>query len=880
MRLYRALLRLYPSHFREEYHDEMCRAFDERTRGHSRIMRVLMAIGDVVPNAIAARWDTVRLGAAAGTVVPAFAGDVRYALRQIKRAPLMSSVIIAVIALGIGINAGLLTVLNTYAWRPAPGIPADASLARIVPVATRDRGRFSTVDLSYSEIRELRRQRDVFADVVAFEPALLPVDISAGAEEMLTWYASANFFRSLRVAFAAGSGFPDDLDESNSPVAVISHSLWMTNFGGSRDAIGKTIRVMNRPFTIVGVAPPRFVGVDVMKMGKPAIWLPVNARALLGPTSAYSAERDGHFRAVARLAGGVNPNDIDHLTANLAVRFAQREPQARGRLSIRAERLTGIAQSDSNRTELVAAFLVVVVLTIIITCTNVSALLLGRAAARRREIGVRLSLGATRLRLIRQLLTESLVLAFTGAFVALALYIPTIKITYVLMPEAIYGLQPESATFFFAAAFAFVTTIVFGLAPALHATSSDIGEVMKNSGNHAIRRSRLQMIFVVAQLACSQPVLIVTSFVLADMRHGATGSVEPAPASVVTMSSVLYRPDSSAVIGPEPMQAVQRRLATIPGVRAAAIGTRGMEKAAMMRFAGNVTFDVPGGKETASRVRELYISADYFSALGKPTVRGRMLSAGDDRPGASVVVVSNAAAEALWPGENPIGKQLIRRTDGVAEPRPLEVIGVVGPAPYDPEGDESMVFAPLSTARSAWHSTIAVRTSSDARPYVPTIRAAIRDVEPYAAIDELTTLAERYAVQQRETVQQNAAAFAVGIAALVLASLGLYAIIAFAVAQRTREIGIRLAMGSTPRGIVRHFFRDGLIVSGIGLAIGLPITVAGIRIVQASLIGFTLQSVATVAVVVPVLLAVAGVASWLPARRAGRVDPVIALRSE
>jgi putative ABC transport system permease protein len=260
--------------------------------------------------------------------------------------------------------------------------------------------------------------------------------------------------------------------------------------------------------------------------------------------------------------------------------------------------------------------------------------------------------------------------------------------------------------------------------------------------------------------------------------------------------------------------------------------------------------------------------------------RGRAFGAEDDPAGSIAVVVNEAAAATLWPGENPIGRQLERRSDDGRQSTPLEVIGVVGPAPYEGPTPDAMVYAPLSTASSGWDSKIAVRTTGDARAFLPELRAAVREVEPYAALGDIATLAEQYESQRREAVESNAGAFAVGIAALLLASLGLYAIIAFAVAQRTREIGVRLAMGASPARVVRHFFRDGVRVSAIGLAIGLPATVIGIRVVKASVLGFTIHSAASVIVVVPVLIAVAAVASWLPARRAGRVDPLIALRAE
>jgi hypothetical protein len=353
------------------------------------------------------------------------------------------------------------------------------------------------------------------------------------------------------------------------------------------------------------------------------------------------------------------------------------------------------------------------------------------------------------------------------------------------------------------------------------------------------------------------------------------------------MSSTIFRPgetpdDAGVGASPDALRAMRQRIVGIPGVQSVAVSTDGAQPVTSSRGRGE-SIELPGaGFTTATeRLHQLYVSADYLPTFGMPLIRGRAIDAGEDHPGSGAVMLNEAAADLLWPGENPIGKRLVRHAAGDSgATTTLEVIGVSGRAPYD--GDESapMVYAPLSTAATGWDAAIAVRTSGDARTYVPPIRAAIRELKPYAAIGDVITLAERYAGQRREALQSNAAAFAVGAAALLLASLGLYAIIAFSVVQRTREIGIRLAMGATSAAIVRHFFREGVVVATIGLGIGLPLTVAGILVVKASLIGFTLQGIATVVVVVPVLIVVAALASWLPARRAGRVDPMIALRSE
>lgn len=862
MRFYRALLYLYPRTFRAEYRDELCHTFAERTRGLSAPRALVAAIRDVVPNAIGAHWDNLRHGTGGGMSLPSVVSDVRLALRQIARTPLFSGVLITVIALGIGINTGLLTTLNQYAWRPAPGIVSDGRLARLLPKAARGQeDRLVDVRLSYPDIQDLRERREAFAEVAAWGRTSLAADFGAGAESVDVYYVTGNYLRVLGVPMAAGTGFPEATDQSADPIVVIGHSLWMTHFGGSLEAIGKTIRIMNLSFTVVGVAPPLFVGVDVLRLGNPSIWVPLGARALLAPETGDDLRRREtvFLEAVVRMAPGVSAGDVGPLTAVLAARLAQQEPESHRRLTIAAERLAGMRQERSDTRELVYAIFIVAALVVVITCTNVSALLLGRAVARRREIGVRFALGAGRRRIIRQMLTEALVLGLAGALVGLALYTITMKIAYATIPEAIPGLEPAPATFFFAAVFALVATIAFGLAPALHASKADIGEVIKSSGTLQIHRGRLQATFVVIQLACSIPALVVTSMVLTDMRRGMNDSA--APASVVTMYSEVPGRDQSLAT----YDLVRQRLEAIPGVQSVAFHT-----GPTVTEDYSDVFQGPDGRQIVG----VHVTPDYFSTLGIPLLRGRAIGVEDDHPGSAAVVIDEAVASRLWPGADPIGRTF------AGPATQLLVIGVAGRAPYDDALRDPRAFLPMSAATRVRGVDIAVQTSGNARAFVPAIRAAIREVEALATVGNVSTLAERYAGRRREALLSNLAAFAVGAAALLLASLGLYAIIAFTVAQRTREIGVRLAMGATSGDVVRHFFKGGLKVTAIGLAIGLPVTVAAIVVVKASLLGFTVQKVAAVMLVVPVLIAIAALASWLPARRAGRVDPLDALRSE
>jgi predicted permease len=870
MRFYRALLRLYPASFRDEYGDDLCRSFNENTKGRTWGARIVAAVADVAPNAAMMRWEHLRRHASDGLTLRAAGNDLRFAFRQIARTPLFSGVVIAVIALGIGINAGLLTTLNRYAWLPAPGIPPDPSLVRLdaVVVARGEDDRPTRTALSYPDIVDLRAHRDVFNDVAAWRSTSLAADFGSGAVTVRATFATANYFQTLRVAMSEGVGIGDD-DRMATPVAVIGHSLWMTHFGGSRSAIGKTIRVMNVPLTIVGVAPPLFTGVDVQSMGSPSIWIPLATHALLEPRSDGRRSSDTlSLKAFARLAPGVDARAV-HLSAA-------------ERLDVRAERLAGMARGSSDTTETEVAFFMVVALVGLITCTNVSALLLGRAVARRREIGVRLSLGASRLRIVRQMLTESLVLAIAGALMGLLLYVVSIRIAYATIPEVIYGLQPEPATFLFAAFFALAATFAFGLAPALHASGAGVSAAMKDEGT-TVRRSRLQSMFVVAQLACSQPVLVVTSLVLVGLG-GANSRSDAVPNTVVTMELTLRGRaplgDSSkteariahAIADRATLADVRRRLEEMPDVESVALGLG----------EGETSFEAREGAHPSLRIRETRVAAGYFKALGIPVVRGRAIGDDEDLRSSTMVMVNQAAARKLWPGEDPLGKRLMRGAhEEESAAAVLEVIGVAGIAPYAEDDEQPMVFSPLANAADVPGATLVVRTTGmEANALVPRIRAAIRGVDPLATVDDARTLAELNAERRREARLSNLTAFVVGLAALLLASLGLYAVIAFAVAQRTREIGVRLAIGASPGRVVRQFCGDGLRVTAIGLAIGLPATIAGIRVVQASALGVTLQSVGAIFLIVPILIVVAALASWLPARRAGRVEPLVALRTE
>jgi cell division protein FtsX len=366
-------------------------------------------------------------------------------------------------------------------------------------------------------------------------------------------------------------------------------------------------------------------------------------------------------------------------------------------------------------------------------------------------------------------------------------------------------------------------------------------------------------------------VLIVTSLVLADIRAHSSSSTT-APASVLTLQADLIRAtaDSTRLAKPTEIESMRRRLATINGVQSVGISTS----------VDRASFATSGDVTNGFDVKRRYVTPGYSAVLGI-SVRGSAIGGEEDRIGSVAVVVNDALARALWPGQDAVGKRLVmRERDDDHRATTLRVIGVAAQPAYASEPPSPEVLLPMATRTTIKYAEIAVRTSGDARGFVPRIRETIREADPLAAVRTVATLAEQAAGRRREDAQANAAALAIGVVALLLSSLGLYAIIAYSVAQRTREIGIRLAVGATSADVARQFFKHGVIMAAVGVVIGAPLTVVGIQAAEANPPELTFSNVAAVVFVVLVLLLVAAGASWLPARRAARVDPLNALRAE
>lgn len=829
--------------------------------------------------------------------IEGLAADLRYAVRHYRRTPLSTLTIVAVLSLGIGTNVVLFTFLNSIATMPAPGIARDASLVRIRGTVRGEGTGEQPRLLSWPEVQEYAGRAELFGGVAAYadESALVNLGDAASVTVRLI-YATPNYFGILGVRPALGAAPPaesDVLRMTAPPTAMISHAMWRQRFGSERGVIGRTIRVNGFPVEVVGVAPPRFTGTD--GGGGMTMWVPLAAYPLLQKrTPAAFMSRDSQFLgAAARLRAGVTAKSAAPVVAGIAGR-AMRDGDAGASLARSetpgADVVPMLASNSriSQRADLLFSGVAAggfALLVLLITCTNVSALMVGLAVARRREIGVRLSLGAPRKRLIRQLLTESVLLALAAAAAGLAVTAGGIRILGAMLEglQLVVDWRVTIAT----CTVAIVTGVLLGLSPALHATRVSVGEVLKSSSwSVAATRSRLQRALVVAQITLTQPLLVGLGVVVATMLT----DIGARAASAVSGQIAEIELDSwsGRVSGAEResrIAAAVDRVAAMPGVVAAMPMQAGTVNAPLAvhpadRVAG-IDYDA---------VMESHLTAaprGYFGAFGIPVVRGRDFDAGEyahsadgaaRAPSYERAIVGRDLARRLWGGADPLGRRLVIGRPDRPQSAAMVVVGVVDEAAAGQSevNGQVRVYVPYSSMNMG----VIARTAGPALPMLNAMREAVAAEAPQMPVSRAQTLEQREAEARRSAMRAGVAVAVGGVLALLLSAIGLYAAVSFSVGQRTREIGIRTALGAQRRQVVRMFFAKGLALSALGVLLGLPLSLLATRIIDAKLnvplAGSPLLGVAVGALV----FVVASVAVWIPAHRASTIDPVLALRIE
>jgi predicted permease len=809
--------------------------------------------------------------------------DIRYAVRTLLKSPGFTAVAVLTLGLGIGANTAVFTLVNAALFRAPPGTRPHEL---VWLAATRDfpdqpgRPRSYQRRFSMPEYRDYVVRTTSFTGLSAYQDVALALGSGGEPERVGGLLVSGNYFQVLGLLPAAGRFFvpEEDRDPGAHPVVVLSHGLWRRRFASDSSVVGTGITVNGRRFTVVGVAPPGFVGIQ---LGEPSeLFMPLAMVAVAMPRSAELLEQRyaGWLQIVGRLKPRGTAAAAGAEVGTVAAQLAQAYPETMEGTSAEVSPLSG-GLDPGNRREALPIFVLLMAvpaLVLLIACANVANLLLARAAGRRREIGIRLALGATRWRLLRQLLTESVLLALCAgaAGMLLSFWLNDILLAVSRAPTEIeLALKPDVRVLAFTLVVAVTTGLLFGLVPALGATRPDLAPALKER----LGRSRLARAFVVAQVAISLILLVTAGLFLRSLDKALDVNPGFDPANRISLSFDLgiqgYTDRQRGVFYARLLE----RIRAIPGVRAASL-------ASPLPLSGRVigsAVSLEGVDPDAAGVPVNLgaFAPEYFETMGAPLMRGRDFAA-TDGPGAPLVaIVNETLARRLWGNEDPLGRRL--RLYGRDEPY-REVVGVAKDGKYDEltESPRGFLFLPERQHADLSDISLVVKTAGDPRQLTGALSAAVHELDPALPIFRLETLEQ--ALRNRLDKERGASSLlgVFGTLALLLAALGLYGVMAYAVTQRTREIGIRVALGARQADVLRQFVGEGVRLAAVGVVIGMALSVALTRVIARFLYGVTATDATTFAAGAALLCAVAVLASWFPARRAARVDPMIALRAE
>jgi predicted permease len=814
--------------------------------------------------------------------------DVRYAARTLRRSPGFTLVAVLTLALGIGVNTAIFSVVHNLVLKPLP-VRDPQSLT--VLYARYHAGAFDFGNYSHADYLDFRQATDVFGGMTEVAPIYTGLNRSGTNELVWGEVVSGDFFGVIGVRPVLGRGFLAGEDAPGAdPVVVLSWSTWRRRFGGDPSVVGRTVTLNNRGYTVVGVAPRRFRGMYSIWL-QAEFWAPTAAYAALAPAGGVLERRGATaFRIWARLKPGVAFRQAEARVTLIGARLARDYPATNGGVAaalFREKDARPEAGAAAGTKLAAAAFTALVSLVLLIACANVANLLLARSAGRRKEMAVRAAIGAGRGRVVRQLLTESLLLGTLGGAAGLALAVWGAGLLSTLsLPTTIpltLDVGFDGTVLAFAAAVALGTGVVFGLAPALQASRADLVGALRGDGASAGSRSRLQRALVVAQVTVSLVLLVCAGLFqrsLGAAQHVQLG-LEPKGVALGSVDLAMAGYDTTR--GLAFYRAVQQRASELPGVRlatlAAPVPLEFSSGGPIVFVEGYQAPDVGSGASEGEPVPGSTVAPGYFATLGTRLLDGRDFGPGDSLGAPLVAIANEAMARRYWPGQRPIGRIVRLNGPGGA---PVEVIGVAETGKYRQvaEPPSAYLFLPLAQ-NYAPVVTVALRTDGDPTAAIPALRRAVQSLDPRLTFFDAKTM--EALVEGRALLPFRAAASLVGafgLLALALAMVGLYGVMSYAVTQRTREIGIRMALGAPRAKVLAGVVGDSLRLAGLGVALGVAIAFAVTRLLRGLLVGVSAQDPATFVTVSVALVVVAVLAALVPGRRATTVDPMVALRAE
>jgi predicted permease len=834
-------------------------------------------------SAVRHRSEPVPLGAREGRGLGGISGDLVFGARMLRRTPGFTITAALTIALGIGANTTIFSILNALLLRPPSGTTRAEELVLIG--RTQQGEGFDT--FSYPDYLDYRNGVRSLSSMAAGFVAPAHLSTGGASERVRAELVTGNYFTTLGTRAARGRLLApeDDGAPGASPVVVLSHATWQTRFGADPAVVGKSVRIDGAPFTVVGVAEPGFNGVRMS--GVVDLFVPIAMTGqLMGGRGDMLGQRDAVWLDLfGRLARGATPAGAQSELSAMAADLARRFPESNAERGVRVSPGVGFdPYTRRNVTRFMSVLFGVVGLVLLIACANVANLLLARGSARARELAVRASLGASRARLVRQLLAEGLLLSLIGSVAGFLLGVWSLRLVLRLPTFAnsfggiVVAIDPRVMVF--ATVAMVVSGLLFAVPPAFRTSRVDLVTALKlGTPGAGDSRSRLRTGLVVAQLALSLVLLVAAGLFVRTLQ--ALYRVEPGfdtrQVLIATVDAGLQGYDDAR--GQRLFDVLEQRVRALPGVERAAL--------AYMIPLGGGGWDTrifpadrpPAAGDPGLKTDINSVSPGYFETLGMRLVQGRGFTSADRAGTPGVAVINEAIAERLWPGGSPIGKRFRLGPKG---DEVLEVVGVVRTARYRSlvEAPRPFFYRPFTQAYQS-SMTLHVRTGAgDPYAVLPAVRRALDELDRDLPLSRVQTLEQRLG---RSVGTQRTAATLVGlygVLALLLAAVGLYGSMAYSVDRRTREMGVRMALGARATQVRRHVLGQALRVTVGGVVVGLAATVPATRLLRSQLFGVQPADPVTLAGVIIVLAAATLAAAYVPARRATRVDPVTALRTD
>jgi predicted permease len=843
--------------------------------------------------------------------IDSIGADIRFAFRFFGRKPLSSITIVLVLAIGIATYAAVFGLLQSAILRPPPGVPRDVPLVLLREMARqKEQPQWWPTRFSYPALREMSALRTIFSAVTGWTESDVVVDSPGALDRAKTTaqFVTDGYFSIVGLRPAFGSALPataSGASVESQLVTVISDAMWEDAFD-RRDVMNRTVTVNGVGVRIVGVAPAGFKGVLAGHGDRRLMmWLPLATRSAIlsanaGVNSATAAALSSVdsmlFEAVGRLRPNVSPEQATAAVRVVATHAISQmtPPRTVGPTTAKppvlvydadVARLRGwsvggsgpIGMSPNDPVGMMFAVLgIVATLLLLVVCTNVAALVVSAAVGRRQEIAVRLSLGASRARVIRQLLTESTVLATLGGALGLAVYWGVI-VALSRVPAAAF-FSPDLGTVVFTMCVALGTGILCGLAPALHATRAGVAVALKDTAMGATQRSRMQHTFVVAQVMFTQPLLVLIGMlvgtVLNEMTIPAPNNI---PERVLRLSVDMASTPGSVTQKTAALERLVLRIAETPGV-VTVLPEPWLVRNATLSVRAEDRGSGPGAGDPVMSKMKL-MTPGYFDLMGAPLVRGSDVGRSSDT--STAVIIGSDLARRMWGDTDPIGRRFNEISPPQAVKRDFVVTGVYDSRYYD-RGNSALVFRVVSKMQT---SAYLIRTTVPASDLVVSIRRLAREELPSAPMASLLTLAQIETAESRNMRALQGGLVACGALVLLLSSIGLYGAVALGVGQRRREIGVRMALGARAGQVVALFYGGGVRLGIIGLVLGLPLSLAGMSFVTSrgtptGTVDTSPSFVLVGGIIAGVVLVVASAATLIPATRAARVNPVTALRSE